>query len=1070
MRPRIPRVIVVAILLLLPGSLRSQGTSGAAVEGTARSADSAGLAVVASVVVTNAATGQRFRLATDADGRFALENVPPGGPYTIEVRAPGYAPARAEGIVLALGQRYRVVVPLTPAAVQLGEVTVRATADPILHAGRTGPAHIVSDSAVRRLPLLTRDFVSLLQTAPEVSGTSVAGVNNRYNSILIDGGADNDFFGLSRGTGAPGGQVAVRSLPLDAVQEFDVIVAPFDVRQGNFQGGQINAVTRSGGNTVHGSVFGFYQNQALVGHDTTGAAVSKFATYQYGASLSGPIVRDRVHFFVSGELNHRAAPFSGPTIAPGSAVGISLDSVTRFVTLLRGYGLDPGSFGAYTTRDFGGNLFAKLSASTGGAGLLETSLNYAHGEIADTLAPPRTVGGDYRLTSAGFAPTSNQWSTRVRWTTVAGGRVSNELIGAYLHVEEPRTPAVIAPAVFVSNVGDPGFAGARLIAGSDPGSQRLALTQRSFELTDNATVGFGAHLVTVGAHAEFLQFDFASFATSIGQYQFLNLDSLAAGRPFRFTRNIALRPGGPVANFGANEYALYAQDQWRVTDRLVLTGGLRLDLPTFPDHPVTNDSLVSSPFAINTANFVQTTVLWSPRVGFNWTPRDGTELRGGAGLFSGRVPYTWLSFAFSNTGNDAALITCNGAAAPSFVPDPANQPSACVGTTPKPLSAITYFDRNFQLPQTVKLALGADQRLPWGVVGSIDGLYQIGLHELYIVDDNLKGPIGALPGEGGRIMYGTIAASSSNGALPTVTPSKVSPGFGPILRNTSRNGDRSFTLTVQGQKRFSNGVEFATSYSYTYAQDRLSLRDAQTVSNYGFVPLEGTLADRTLGTSVFATPHKVTVSGTANLPYGLAVSLVYVGQSGLPYTYVVNGDANGDGVGNLVAPFDRQQSDPVYVPRGPADISLVRDSTTSGSNTVLVADPAAAGALQRFISQQDCLNTARGEILPRNRCRNPWQNLLNARVAKDIGLTGAHTVSLTLDVFNVLRLLSSNWGLVRQTGTFAGAGTENVPLLKLRGQDAVLGRNLYQLTLPARDAINVDASRWRLQFGVRYGF
>jgi Carboxypeptidase regulatory-like domain/TonB dependent receptor len=1033
-------------------------------------ADSAGPAVVASVVVTNEASGQRFRLATDADGRFTVENVPPGGPYTIEVHAPGYAPARAEGIVLALGQRYRFVVPLAPAAVQLGEVTVRATADPILHEGRTGPAHIVSDSAARRLPLLTRDFVSLLQTAPEVSGTSVAGVNNRYNSILIDGGADNDFFGLSRGTGAPGGQVAVRSLPLDAVQEFDVIVAPFDVRQGNFQGGQINAVTRSGGNTVHGSLFGFYQNQALVGHDTTGAAVSKFATYQYGASLGGPIVRDRVHVFVSGELNHRAAPFTGPTIAPGSAVGISLDSVTRFVNLLQGYGLDPGSFGAYTTEDLGGNLFAKLSASTGGAGLLETSLNYAHGEIADTLAPPRTVGGDYRLTSAGFAPTSNQWSTRVRWTTVAGGRVSNELIGAYLHVDEPRTPAVIAPAVFVSNVGDPGFAGARLIAGSDPGSQRLALTQRSFELTDNATVGFGAHLVTVGAHAELLQFDFASFATSIGQYQFLNLDSLAAGRPFRFTRNIALRPGGPVANFGANEYAVYAQDQWRVTGRLVLTGGLRLDLPTFPDRPVTNDSLERSPFAINTEDFVQTTVLWSPRVGFNWTPRAGTELRGGAGLFTGRVPYTWLSFAFSNTGNDAALITCNGAAAPNFVPDAAKQPSACVGATSKPLSAITYFDRNFQLPQTVKLALGADQRLPWGIVGSIDGLYQIGLHELYIVDDNLKGPVGALAGEAGRVMYGTIAASSANGALPAVTPSKVSSGFGPILRNTSRNGDRSFTLTVQGQKRFSSGIEFATSYSYTYAQDRLSLRDAQTVSNYGFVPLEGTLADRTLGTSVFATPHKVTVSGTANLPYGLAASLIYVGQSGLPYTYVVNGDANADGVGNLVAPFDRQQSDPIYVPRGPTDISLVRDSTTTGSSTALVADPAAAAALEGFIARQDCLDQSRGEILPRNRCRNPWQNLLNARVAKDIGLTGAHTLQLTLDVFNLLHLLSGNWGLVRQTGSFAGAGTENVPLLKLRGQNAALGRNLYQLTLPARDAINVDASRWRLQLGARYAF
>ena len=1046
------------LLLCLPlASLLAQGTSGAAIEGVVDPA--------ATVTVTNQATGRRVTFATRADGRFALENVAAGGPYTIEVRAPGYAPARTDGIMLALGQRYRARFTLTPAAVELSPVTVRAAADPILHPGRTGPDHVVTDSASRRLPLLNRDFVALIQTTPLVAGTSVAGMNNRFNNIQIDGGADNDFLGLSRGTGAPGGQVGVRSLPLDAVKEFDVLVAPFDVRQGGFQGGQINAITRSGSNTLTGSAFGYYQSQALVGHDTAGKGVVDFSTYQFGATVGGPIIRNRLHFFAAGELNRRASPFVGPTIGPGGNVGISLDSVTRFVTLLRGYGIDPGTFGPYTTRTTGGNLFAKLSAPTGASGLLEASLNYADGQITDTLAPPRTIGGDYRLTSTFFQPTSKQWSGRLRWTTLIGSRISNELIAAYLHINEPRGAGSTAPSIFVSNVGDPGFAGARLVAGSDAAAQRLLNTQTSFEITDNATWGWGAHLVTLGAHAELLSFDFVSFPTSTGQYQFLNLDSLAAGRPSRFQRNIALRAGGPAALFGADAFALYAQDQWRPRDNLVLTGGLRIDVPTFPDHPVTNDSLNNSVFAVNTADFVRTTVRWSPRLGFNWTPHDGTALRGGAGLFTGRVAYSWMSFAFSNTGNDAALITCSGAAAPNFVADPNAQPSACVGPTVKPVAAVTYFDRNFKLPQTAKVSVGGDQRLPWGVIASGDLMYQRGLHELYISDDNLRGPIKALSGEGGRIMYGTVAAASANGALPAVTPAKVTTAFGPILRNTSRSGDRSFTVVVQAQKRFSNDLEFAASYAHTSAEDQLSLRDAQTVSNYGFVPVNGSLANRALATSVFSIPNKLTLSGTANLPLGFAVSLIYLGQSGLPYTYIVNGDANADGVGNLVAPFDRQQNDPIYVPRSPGDIALVRDS-----GAVLVADTGASRAFERFISGEACLQQARGILLPRNSCRNPWQNVLNARVAKTVSLRGRDRAELTLDVFNVLHLLSDSWGLVRQTGTFAGAGTENVPLLKLRGYDSVFDRNLYQLTLPARNAINVDASRWRLQLGARYSF
>ncbi|MEP6572934.1 MAG: TonB-dependent receptor [Gemmatimonadota bacterium] len=1063
--PALGRLAFIAGFSLLPmASVRAQSATGSTVAATVRlqSNDT----VTADVELLDLRSGIRIMRTTTARGRSVFEGLTPGGPYHLVARAVGFHPATSPDFSLVLGQRFEITLLLEPAAVALREIVVSDSAGNIgSRAG--GPAFVVSDSAVRRLPLLRRDFVELLQTAPEVSGTAIGSINNRYNNLLIDGGSDNDFFGLSRGSGAPGGQIGVRSLPLEAVREFEILLAPFDVRQGNFTGGQVDAVTRSGSNSVHASVFAYYQGQGLTGKDSTGVRAGNFSDWQDGASIGGPILRDRLHYFIAGELRHRNAPFSGPVIGSGAPVGISTDSAARFVSILQSYGVDPGAVGAFKTRDVNGNLFAKLSAATGDRGLVEGSLNYAHGEIQDTMAPPRAVGGDYRLTSAGFAPISNQWSGRLRWTAVLGRRTSNEFITAYMRVNEPRTPNTSYPGVFVGNVGDPGFGGARLVAGADPSSQQLQLIQRSVELTDNLSVELGRHTLTGGAHFELLHFDFASLASATGQYQFNDLASFAAGTPSRFIRGVALRPGGAEAVFGVNQAGVYVQDRWEPVEHVALTAGLRADFPIFPAHPVTNAALLASPFAVNTATFIKTRPLWSPRLGVRWDPRPGTTVRSGVGLFSGRLPYGWLSFAFTQTGNDAVTLTCAGAGAPVFNPNPATQPTSCVGGASPGAATITYMDPHFRMPQELKLAFGFDQLLPLGITFSGDGLYQHGYRQPYILDDNLIGPLGALTGEGGRVVYGSVAASSGKGAVAATLPAKVSTAFGPVLHYAYANSDRAYLLTLQVRRSFRRGVELAAAYSYEKAQDLMSLRDAQTVSNYGFVSVDGTLRSRNLATSVFSTPHKLTISGTVNLAAGFSTSLIYIGRSGLPFTYVVNGDANADGVGNRTGAFDRQLNDPIYIPRNAADISVVRDSVTSPTTSVLVADPSGYQRLAGFISKERCLRDASGALLHRDACRNPWQNMLNARVAKNFRWRG-QTAEVSVDVVNVLHLINGSWGLIRETGSFAGAGTENVPALKLRGQDPTLGRNLYEVTLPATDVVNVEASRWRIQLGVRY--
>jgi hypothetical protein len=1059
--------ITLAAMLLatLATTVRAQGLASAAVSGTVTT-ESGRAAAGATVRVTNRATGWSITLATNAAGRFNVENVPAGGPYRIVASARDFEPAVRDSVQLVLGQRYSAALVLTPTATALAPVNVMAS-NPLLSSARTGAAYTVTDSAIQRLPLLDRDLTDLLQTAPYVVGTSVAGAGNRMNNILVDGITDNDFFGLSRGTGTPGGQEGARSLPLGAVQEFQILLAPYDVRQSGFTGGQVNAITRSGTNDFHGSALIYFQNDALSGSLPGGGAKADFDSYQYGITLGGPIVRDRLHFFIAAEARDRTSPSTGALIAPGSDAGIPVDSAERFASLLEGYGIAPGSFGAYSTRNRARNVFAKLSAPVGASGLVEASLNYAHGITEDSIAPARVAGGDYRFTSSAFAPTATTWAARARWTQLFAGGFSSELLAGYSTTDEPRTPSSGAPGIFVSGVGE---GGARLIAGGDPSSQQLTLTQRAVELTDNLTRSFGAHDLTVGAQLQLLHFDFTAFSSSVGQYSFANLDSLAIGRPSAFIRNIPLRPGAPTAAFPVHGYAAYLQDRWSVTDRLVLTTGLRADVTAFPEAPTRNADLAASPFGVNTAKFIGTSVLWSPRLGVNWRVRDGTVLRGGAGIFTGRDPYSWLAFAYSNTGSDTRLITCRGANAPDFVADPAAQPESCLSGVPTSSTPVSYFTSDFKMPQVARASLGADQRLPWGVVASFDVGYSYGLNSLYITDANLGPPVGSLDGEGGRLMYGEVGAESEPGSLPTVIPGIVDRSFAPILRNGNRSGDRAWIATAQLTRRFDAGVELNASYTYTDAKDYLSLRDAQSVSNYGFAPVDGSLADRQLAVSSYSIPHKVTVSGTVDLPLRLSLALVYVGRSGDPFIYVVNGDANADLVGNRTGTFDRQLDDPIYVPRNSGDISLVRDAAGGGGPSLVDATSAAYDSLQAFIASEPCLREHRGELLPRNACRNPWQNLLNMRIAERVPIPGGRTVELSLDAINVLHLIDSDWGNVRQTGTMSGAGTENVPMLELRGQDAPGERNLYELTLPRRNVINRDLSRWRLQLGARYIF
>jgi hypothetical protein len=1034
----------VLALGVASGALGAQGITSAALEGRVVQADGTPIEG-ATISATSAASGAHWRVATNAAGRFFLENVPAGGLYDLEVRRIGFRPARRGGIRLALGQRLRMDFALESMVLGLPEVTVSASADSRLNSGRTGPEHVVSGADFARLPNAARDLTLIAALAPlavvrPLGGISIGGQNQGFNSFQIDGGANADaYLGRSPGGASPSGalpEVLPRAISLEAVSEVQVLAAPFDVRLGNFAGGLLNAVTKSGTNYLEGAVFGFVQSGRLVGRNAGGDRID-FTTRQFGGTFSGPIVRDRVHFFVNADLQERVVPDPGPLAGDRERTAVSAASALRFQQVLKdSYGLEGGavsSTGHLPAQD----LFAKLTVQLGGTGRLELSQHYAHAERRGFMDVGRTFDST-ALSSAASVSRSTARTSRLIWSALLRDRTQSELILSYVRLRDVCRPNESFPLIQVRTDSGKGT----LIAGPNSVCPTTDVDQDALEATGNVTVGAGRHLVTLGSHVELLHFRDPLLQVSAGRWDFLSLDSLAAGRASHYDRGLAAPPprsGG--VDFRVLGLGVYAQDRWAPTDRLTLTIGLRVDVPTLPDAAQTNSTLAGR--GIDTGRLPGGVPLWSPRAGVNYDLRgDGTSFfRGGIGMFTGPPPYRWLGNAYRDTG-DERLVSCDSPRVPAFMPS--SQPSGCApqgGTSPR----ISYFDPGFRFPQNLKLALGVDRRLPNGLLGTIDLLYTRAVRQVYVTQANLGVPGRTAAGEGGRALYGSVDPASGR-----LTPDwlDTSSQQGEIYRLSNTDGDHALSISAQVRKQFGGMLAVDASYAYSRVRDRMSVVNFPARANFSNTPLDGTLDDRRLRPSFFETPHKVSVAATLGPSRRTQLTVLYTGASQPSFTYVVNGDANGDGIGGAGS----LKNDIVYVPRDSSDIALATASEYARLDT--------------FIEQHRCLREQRGRIMARGSCRNGWLGILNARVMTRLPMSAAAPrLEITADVFNLPNLVSPRWGRHRDVTT-----APSITLLSLAGWDASKGRGRYRVPpqLPALGVLDDASSRWRVQLGARY--
>ncbi len=1011
------------------------------------------------VRIVNRSTGFTAGVTTNPSGRYTIAGLEVGGNYALTARSIGYEPQTRENIPVSLSQVSRADFTLAAQSVVLTAVTVTADQSGVIAPSHTGTVTAISDTALRRLPTLNRNFTDFVALTPQVSttlfngGLSGGGTNNRYNNVQIDGTSEADVFGLGS-TGQPGGQANGKSIGLEAVKEYTVSLSPFDVRQGFFAGLLINAVTKSGTNQLYGTAFGVSRNQSLTREQPY---LNDYKQRQYGFSLGGPIIRDRAFFFVSPEFQTRTTP------AGDASTPLGQPTASAYVAALSGYsGLNTnGSFGLVNNTNPLTNVFVRFDVNLPFNSQLVLRHNYGHAEDDNFFRST----SEYRFSDAGYFFNSKKQAPAMQLRTLFANGAYNELMAGYTQIRDRRTPFTRSPQITVET---PGFT---IISGAERFSHGNELDQDILEVTENFTMPFGNHRLTIGTQNEFMKFRNLFAQSTFGVWDFNSIDSLTNGLPRQYIIGVPLEPDGAggvraggdgAVRFKSSLYSVYAQDEWAASPRLNITAGLRMDMPVFGDKPPTNPSVLAT-YGRNTSDITSGNPQWSPRVGVNWdvTGDASNQLRGGVGLFTGRPAYVWLSNMFQNSGMGAvALLTCNGAPGTANAPPAFNDaniatpPAACGGGRTAALgSEINLMDSDLKYPQNLRATLGYDRRLFQNWVTTLELLYTRGVNGLFYRNMALAGIQGTNPE--GRVIYGTAPGAA------VVIPG----GRGQIFEVTNQSKDRAYSLTGGLQRRYASNFEGSLFYTFTKAYDVQSFTSSTSFSQLRFGRVwAGDLNDQTATRSTFEQRHRIIGQGTYSFPTLTDVSFTYFGESGAPYSYIASGDLNGDGL---------TLNDPVYVPNNAQDPAEMTFLTSTFFNPVLGADvsytPAEqAAALEQFIASIECLQQSRGRILSRNACDSPWTNTLNVSVRQSLRTFRMQHVTVQLDVFNFLNLLNDDWGLS------SSPGTSPITLLTsgaYTGGTILTGRPTYRFNPNYRAYLAENIrSNYQMQLQARYSF
>ncbi len=1063
---------MIALALIGSASVAfAQGVATTAIRGVVGAQDAADI-TGASVRILNVSTGVTTT-AQVRQGRFLVQGLEVGGPYVIEVRQLGFTPLRTTPLFLTLGEPLEVEFQLQRLVTPLDSVLVTSSGSGALPRG-AGGVTTIPDVLLHRLPTMDRNIFDFVRLSPHVStkvggqriGLSVAGANIRFNNFLING-ADERAVNGNVSTGINGG----KSIPIDAVKEYQVLVAPYDVRYGDFSGALVNTVTRSGTNSVEGSTFAYWRNDRLA-RDGDLAASERYDRLQYGFSLGGPLVRDRIHLFIASDFQRLASP------APGAYVGqpsTSLDElrvteadVSRFDEITRGFGLRSGSAGPVTNSGILRNLFARLDASFPAlSSRIVAFTSYAGSEDPRFT---RAAADTFYLSTYKYAvaPALRVSSVQLHTDLSPISGAHNELLISHVGDAQKFRPQVHQSIVrVVVPATDGGLV--TLVSGTNELAQGRFARNWSVSVKDELSLPVGLnHILVFGLHGERFQIQRGGVAGAYGTWAFASLDSLEQGLPDRY--ELRQDFGSAGAPLRGGQFAAYVGDEWRTTQRFAITAGVRADMLTFSTNAPFSP-LVYSEFGRRTDQLPRQRIHWSPRLGFTWdvSGPGGDQVRGGIGVFTGRPPRAWVAPAVTSYGVGTGLLRCgpsagDGSVPPQFVHDYRDAPTACgsgQSLSTAPLGDVNLIDRNLRMAQTQRASLAYDRRIGSGTTLTGEAMFSRNVSDFVFVNLNLQGPQST--DAFGRILYGAIGATG-------VAQPALRSGFSEVidLRNTSKN--YSYQLITRVEKRFARRVAATASYTFSRVRD---VQSPSRVNMPGIVlwadarAVSGRHDDLSTGISLNDLPHRVVTAFTYTAPWRSATdfSFHYVGESGSPFTYVAfgasrRGDLNADG---------SNANDPIYVPRDASDLrEIVFDGRAIGGDNSLPAQEervrAQQAAFQSFIQRTPCLRRQAGSILERNSCREPWSHTTIAGVRQNVSF-GGQSLEAELHVFNVLNLLNSGWGRYRV------AAPRLLEHVGQRPEVTEAGQPVFRFNAARSEwATLQEESGFQLQLGLRYRF
>lgn len=1061
------KLLFMSCFVLYAQAALAQGVTTASMSGTITEANGEGLPG-ANVVAVHQPSGTQYGTVTNVEGRFNLPNMRVGGPYEVTITFVGFQDQVQQDIYLTLGETLNLYYELAEENLELSEVEIFGNRDAVLNSDRTGAATSITREQVQSLPTISRSFNDFTRLTPQAdikgSGISIGGMNNRYNQVTIDGAVSNDVFGLSA-TGTNGGGTGVSPISLDAIEQFQVQIAPYDVRLGGFAGGGISAVTRSGTNDFSGSAYYYFRNEKLAGK-TPGSLIpegdsdferqqfAEFSDKQYGFRIGGPIIKDKLFFFFNAEQTDNVTPLS---FRPGtSESNITEEEALAVANRAMALGYDPGSFGAQESTNSSDKIFGRLDWNINNNHKLTFRHSFTKGMAVDLNRNPNTL----TFSNGGVLRESTTNSTVLELNSRFTNTISNNLIIGYSTVREPRS----APGAPFPRVSIELGTNRTINLGTEAFSTVNQLDQDVFTLTDNVSIFKGRHTVTIGTHNEFYSMYNAFIGQAYGDYRFRSIAEWEAGTASSFTYQYS-KTDNPRegADFKAMQLGFYGQDEFQINKGFKLTYGIRLDVPIYLDEPLTNEDFNNSEIAtsrgLENNELPKPAFMFSPRVGFNWDVEGDrtTQLRGGLGIFTSRFPFVWVGGAFTQSGilldrNQASVQVGDPANIP-FIADPFNQPKR--GEASGPGGNMTVIDSDFKFPQIFRINLGVDKQLPGGIIGTLEGMYSKHLNSFRFSNLNLVEPNQTLGGIDDRPLYPA-----------TLAERRKLQNYAEIIYIDNVNEGFAYSITAQLQKNFRSGFYSSLAYTFTRSKDLFPGTSSQNHSNFYRVASVNGSNNVDIGFSPFNAGSRIVGAFSYRKEYlnhlATTFSLFYNGQSGVPFSYVYNGDLNRES-NNLNEFYDL-----IYIPNNASEITFVENDGRTQEQQW--------NDFNAFIETQDYLSERRGEYAERNGARTPFTHQFDIKIIQDIFTdigNKRNTLQLSIDIFNLGNLLNKDWGRQYSYGTSFFDNTFRV--LRLESYD---DNNRPQFTF---DPVNnnepyftsdspIGGSRWVGQVGLRYIF